>query len=76
MTRWQRAAVVLAAACLFVAAHGPVMAMTDLAERYVKLVLAVGVHAIRPTAVLQHVAVEPEAAMLALCIEGPRDLIR
>jgi hypothetical protein len=44
MTRWQRAAVVLAAACLFIAAHGPVMAMTDLAERYVKLVLAVGVH--------------------------------
>ena len=44
MTRRHRAAAVLAAACLFVVAHGPVIAMTDLAERYVKLVLAVGVH--------------------------------
>ena len=33
-----------AAACLLVAVHGPAAAMNDLAERYVKLVLAVGVH--------------------------------
>jgi hypothetical protein len=44
MRRRYRAAASLAAACLFVAAHGPAMAMSDLAERYVKLVLAVGVH--------------------------------
>ena len=44
MRRQHRAAAWLAAACLLVAAHGPVAAMSDLAERYVKLVLAVGVH--------------------------------
>jgi hypothetical protein len=41
--RRHRAAAWLVAACLL-AAHGPVAAMTELAERYVKLVLAVGVH--------------------------------
>ena len=44
MRRQHRAAAWLAAASLLVAAHGPVAAMSDLAERYVKLVLAVGVH--------------------------------
>jgi hypothetical protein len=34
----------LATAVLMAAVHGPVAAMDDLAERYVKLVLAVGVH--------------------------------
>jgi hypothetical protein len=34
----------LATATLMVAVHGPVAAMDELAERYVKLVLAVGVH--------------------------------
>ena len=44
MRRQQRTAAWLAAVSLALAAHGPVAAMTDLAERYVKLVLAVGVH--------------------------------
>jgi hypothetical protein len=44
MTRQHRAAAWLAAASLGLAAHGSAAAMTDLAERYVKLVLAVGVH--------------------------------
>jgi hypothetical protein len=44
MTRQHRAAAWLAAVTLFVTAHGPAAAMADLAERYVKLVLAVGVH--------------------------------
>jgi hypothetical protein len=39
-----RAAALLAAAALVAAVHGPVAAMDDLAGRYVKLVLAVGVH--------------------------------
>jgi hypothetical protein len=39
-----RRAPLLAAAALVVAVHGPAAAMDDLAERYVKLVLAVGVH--------------------------------
>jgi hypothetical protein len=42
--RQQRTAAWLAAVSLALAAHGSVAAMTDLAERYVKLVLAVGVH--------------------------------
>src|SRR5687767_6438671 len=42
--RRHRAAAWLIAAGLLLAAHGPVAAMSDLAERYVKLVLAVGVH--------------------------------
>jgi hypothetical protein len=44
MRRHHRGAAWLTAACLLVAACGPVAAMSDLAERYVKLVLAVGVH--------------------------------
>ncbi len=44
MRRQHRAAAWLAAVSLLVAAHGPAAAMSDLAERYVKLVLAVGVH--------------------------------
>jgi hypothetical protein len=44
MRRRHRAAAWLTAVCLLVASHGPVAAMSDLAERYVKLVLAVGVH--------------------------------
>jgi hypothetical protein len=39
-----RASALLAAAVLIAAVHGSVAAMDDLAERYVKLVLAVGVH--------------------------------
>ena len=42
--RRHRAAAWLAAASLLVAVHTPAAAMSDLAERYVKLVLAVGVH--------------------------------
>jgi hypothetical protein len=44
MRRQHRAAAWLAAVSLLVAAHGSAAAMSDLAERYVKLVLAVGVH--------------------------------
>jgi hypothetical protein len=44
MRRQHRAAAWWAAVSLLVAAHGPAAAMSDLAERYVKLVLAVGVH--------------------------------
>ncbi len=44
MRRQHRTAAWLAAVSLLVAAHAPAAAMTDLAERYVKLVLAVGVH--------------------------------
>ncbi len=44
MWRRHRNAAWLAVAALLVAVHRPVAAMNDLAERYVKLVLAVGVH--------------------------------
>ena len=44
MRRKHRAAAWLAAAVLCTAAHGPSAAMDELAARYVKLVLAVGVH--------------------------------
>ncbi len=44
MRRQHRAAAWLGAACLLATAHASAAAMTDLAERYVKLVLAVGVH--------------------------------
>jgi hypothetical protein len=44
MWRRQRNAAWLAAAFLLAAVEAPVAAMNDLAERYVKLVLAVGVH--------------------------------
>jgi hypothetical protein len=44
MWRGQRGAAWLAAAALLAVVQGPVAAMDDLAERYVKLVLAVGVH--------------------------------
>ncbi|HUQ53971.1 MAG TPA: hypothetical protein VM692_17210, partial [Gammaproteobacteria bacterium] len=42
--RQSGAAALLATAIFAVAVHGPVLAVDDLAERYVKLVLAVGVH--------------------------------
>jgi hypothetical protein len=42
--RQLRRASLFAVAALVAAVHGPVAAMDDLAERYVKLVLAVGVH--------------------------------
>jgi hypothetical protein len=44
MMRQHRVAAWLVAASLGFAAHAPAAAMADLAERYVKLVLAVGVH--------------------------------
>jgi hypothetical protein len=44
MARVHRSAAWLAAAALLAAVQSPVAAMDDLAERYVKLVLAVGVH--------------------------------
>ncbi len=44
MRRTHRATALLTAAALFAIVHGPIAAMDELAERYVKLVLAVGVH--------------------------------